>query len=353
MRILLITENLGSGGAERQLTGLAVLLKQRGYTVKVVTYVEQQFYESFLRENNVDYELRSELWSKKLRIVRLAKLYWQFRPSVIISFLPSVNISVCISRLFYRCKLIVSERSHTMAWNIPVRMRYFLYHIADKIVANSFSEVENICEHVPSLVHKSFAIPNFVDTDKFVPKVGKKNNKVIEILCVGRLISVKNVLLLIEAAKIILLRNSLFRITWVGSQYDKVYLSLVKDKIVELEMQDHFRLLDQTNDVVSLYQEADIFCLPSSFEGYPNVICEAMSCGLPVICSNVCDNPYIVTDGENGYLFSLDVNDIADKLNKILTISDEERMRIGNRNRIKICENNSENKFIDNYISIL
>lgn len=49
-KILLFTENLGSGGAERQLTGLAVLLKNAGYVVKVVTYIKAQHYESFLRK---------------------------------------------------------------------------------------------------------------------------------------------------------------------------------------------------------------------------------------------------------------------------------------------------------------
>ena len=43
MKILLITENLGSGGAERQLSGLAVLMKEKGYEVKVITYLEINF----------------------------------------------------------------------------------------------------------------------------------------------------------------------------------------------------------------------------------------------------------------------------------------------------------------------
>lgn len=45
------------------------------------------------------------------------------------------------------------------------------------------------------------------------------------------------------------------------------------------------------------YRKADVFCLPSLYEGYPNVVAEAMSCGLPILCSNVCENPYIVEEG--------------------------------------------------------
>ena len=47
----------------------------------------------------------------------------------------------------------------------------------------------------------------------------------------------------------------------------------------------------------------DAFCLPSFKEGYPNVIVEAMSCELPVLCSKICENPVIVEDNINGFLF--------------------------------------------------
>lgn len=56
-KILLITENIGSGGAERQLCGLASMLTKAGFTCRLITYIENQFYEPYLRKNGVDYEL--------------------------------------------------------------------------------------------------------------------------------------------------------------------------------------------------------------------------------------------------------------------------------------------------------
>ena len=44
-RILLFIDSLGAGGAQRQLVGLAVMLKRRGYAVKVVTYYDHPFYK--------------------------------------------------------------------------------------------------------------------------------------------------------------------------------------------------------------------------------------------------------------------------------------------------------------------
>ena len=45
MRIILFTDCLGAGGAQRQLVGLAVMLKEKGYDVKVATYYDSDFYK--------------------------------------------------------------------------------------------------------------------------------------------------------------------------------------------------------------------------------------------------------------------------------------------------------------------
>ena len=83
-------------------------------------------------------------------------------------------------------------------------------------------------------------------------------------------------------------------------------------------------------DVALLYQKVDLFCLPSIIEGFPNVICEAMASGLPVICSNVCDNPFIVKSQENGFLFKPeDPTDIADNLIKAISLSEREKEIMG------------------------
>ena len=73
-KILLITENLGSGGAERQICGLASMLTMAGFPCRLITYVENQFYEPYLRQHGVDYQFVPELWNKKSRIFNLLSL---------------------------------------------------------------------------------------------------------------------------------------------------------------------------------------------------------------------------------------------------------------------------------------
>ncbi|MBO5632957.1 MAG: glycosyltransferase family 4 protein [Aeriscardovia sp.] len=354
-KILLITESLGSGGAERQMVGLAALLKLRGYDVTVVTYLKRQFYESYLHERQVKYIFAPQLLRKSTRIYQLVKFFNHMKPDVVISYLPQVNQSVCLSRLFTRFRLIVSERSHTLHFDWRARIRFYSYKIADYIVTNSFSEAENIANHFFSLKHKIFAIPNFVDTKKFTPfDAVDKERSTLNILTIGRVIEQKNVLRYIEAIAELRNEGYTFRCKWVGAMYDKEYVDSVMTCIKKNQIEDLITFCGQTDDVISQYQEADIFCLPSLVEGYPNVLVEAMSCGLIVACSNVFENPKIVSESINGYLFNPEDKDsIKNALRKCLVLNENTRRNIGCHNRQQVIQNNSEEKFVEQYIRLL
>lgn len=353
-KILLITENLGSGGAERQLTGLAVLLKERGYNVRFVTYIEKQFYLPYLKKHGVDYKLLLNAGNKYTRVFYLLKEMQQYKPDAVISYLTSTNVSMCLTRLLYKTKLIVSERSHTLVFSFKTRLKFHLYGIADYIVANSSSEENNIKDHFPVLASKTLSIHNFIDTEKFKPAYPKKENLLPVIYCVGRVIPSKNVLNMLKAIRSAFNMGFNFNVIWRGSQYDTAYCNEVESMVERLKLNDHFFLKDQSDNLLPEYQNADIFCLPSFYEGYPNVICEAMSCGLPVICSNVCENSNIVKENINGFLFDPhNPDDIADAIVKVLSMSEEERNHMCVQNRKDIESNNSAAKFIDKYISLL
>ena len=65
------------------------------------------------------------------------------------------------------------------------------------------------------------------------------------------------------------------------------------------------RLFGPVDDIVELYQMADLFLLGSYNEGTPNVLLEAMSCGLPVMCRDLEGiSNFLIFPGKNGYLFS-------------------------------------------------
>ena len=100
--------------------------------------------------------------------------------------------------------------------------------------------------------------------------------------------------------------------------------------------------------------EADIFCLPSLYEGYPNVICEAMACGLPVVCSNVCDNPLIVENGVGGFLFNpISEENIANALELMINLSKKDKLNMSRHNRRCVVERNSSVVFLNKYLTLI
>ena len=79
-----------------------------------------------------------------------------------------------------------------------------------------------------------------------------------------------------------------------------------------------------------------------------------MSCGVPIICSDVCDNSRLVEDSRTGYLFNpLDSKDISDKLSKMLILSDSEFNAMSDNCRFVAKETFSKNIFIDRYLTIV
>lgn len=356
-KILLFTENLGSGGAERQLCGLAILLHQRGYCVKVVTYLKAdftQFYEPFLRNAGVDYELHIELTPSKTRIWRFSKIAKAFNPDVMISFLPSPNLTACAAKLLCGYKLIVGERNTNLTLERTDRIRFNIYRLANAIVPNSFSQGEFITKHYPGLAKKVYPIVNFVDVEKFQPAFEKSSNDVFNIVTVARYTTQKNYLNYAEGIAIAKSKGYKFHCDWFGNNYHTGYFESLLAKIKELCIEDYVTVHAPSSQIVKEYHNADALCLPSIYEGYPNVLCEAMSCGLPVICSNVVEMLRIVKDAENGYLFDpYNPESIADAIARLLNTSEIELADMSKTNRAKILRNNTEDAFVEKYIELI
>lgn len=354
-RIFLITENLGSGGAERQICGLAAMLTKAGYPCRLITYVENQFYEPYLRQNGVDYRFVPELWNKKTRVFKVAKYVRQYKPDVVISFLPSVNLTMCLAKLFFKAKLIVSERNNNICITRRDIIQFNLYRIADAIVPNSNSQGEFIRRNFSFLSEKVHPIINFVDVNRFTPAETPVLNNTLRIVTVARYTQQKNVLKYLEVVRLIKKLGLNVHFDWYGDKkYNASYYAEVESKYASLNIADYLTLHDPVQKIENEYRKADIFCLPSLFEGYPNVVVEAMSCGLPILCSRVYENPHIVKEKINGFLFDPeDVEDIVNAIKKMIGLTKDDRLEMGKRNWQLCLERNTEDVFLKSYTELI
>ena len=132
------------------------------------------------------------------------------------------------------------------------------------------------------------------------------------------------------------------------------YFNQCQQKIKELNVSDVLELKEKTTKIKECYQNADYFCLPSYYEGTPNVICEAMACGLPVACSDVCDNSRYVTEGMNGFLFDpRNAESIAEAICQLLSLSNEEYNSFCINSRQTAEKLLSKERFVQSYIELI
>jgi len=356
LRILCLIESLGSGGAERQLTGLAVMLKQQGYTVEVWYYDDNGFYLSFLQENGVIGRYLSDATNPQKRFFALRKSIKAFNPDTIISYSASSSMIACLLKLLgAKFKLIVSERNTTQDLSRRNKMRFFLYRWADVIVPNSFSQGAFIDSHFSHLTPKVKVITNFVDTAKFSPSDSLTPfHKETKIICVGRIVPQKNLPKFIKAVGKVVRDGFSIKVDWYGQVFNIDYAEECNRIIKENQLEKVFFFNPPYSEIQEKYRESDVFCLPSIYEGFPNVLCEAMSCGLPILCSRVCDNPSIVQEEINAYMFDPnDIEEIVLAIEKFLKLSRDKIRSMGEKSRERSLELFSIKNFIDKYMGII
>lgn len=354
-RILLIIEHLGAGGAERQICGLASMLTNVGYPCRLITYIDDQFYEPFLRQNNVEYEFLPELADKNKRVWRMAKYVRKYNPDVVISYLTPVNKAVCLAKLLFRAKLVVSERNNNTCITTDDKIKFNLYRLADSIVPNSNCQGKFISTNFPFLSKKICPIINFVDVNRFTPASEHVENETLRIITVARYTEQKNMLAYLKAIRKVKDLGLNVHFDWYGDKNDNPsYYAEVEKEYQRLEIADYLILHEANRKIEEEYRKSDVFCLPSLYEGYPNVVAEAMACELPIICSNVYENPYIVEEGVNGFLFDPEsIDDMVNAIQKIVSLTNEERRRMGTLNRQLCLKRNTEKEFLNSYIKLI
>lgn len=352
-KIVCLIDDLCPGGAQRQLVGLACLLKENGYNVSVLTYHMDGFYKRYLLEVGIPHIYDASFESTVYRVPRIASQLRRLSPDVVIAYQESPSLIACCSRMLGgRFKLVVSERNTTQQIRFGDRIRFMLYKYADAIVPNSHSQESFLRQNYPSMGSKIRTITNFVDTEKFrIDICSEKKNRIVS---VGRINPQKNILNYIQAAKQVIDQGFEVTFDWFGNtdmpEYEQACYGLIK----ELCMENHFVFHKAVTDIIPEYQKSLAFCLPSIYEGFPNVVCEAMSCGIPVLCSNVCDNPKIITSEQYGFLFNPNnVNDISKNIIRYLKLGKERTDKMGQNCRNVAITMFSKQTFVKQYIELI
>lgn len=224
----------------------------------------------------------------------------KIQPEAVLSALPNINlVAIWAVRLSgVHTHLVVSERNHlsTQIANtrqISAILRPWLYRAfypwADDIVAVSKAVAEDlaITAHIP--LGKIRVIYNPVVTPELKIRASETANHpwltkstLPVILTVGRLHPQKDHLTLLMAFKQIIGRMSA-RLIILG---EGPLRRVLEEKIAELDLKEHVDMPGKVTNPYAYMAKADVFVLSSAWEGFPNVLVEAMACGTQVVATD-------------------------------------------------------------------
>lgn len=361
MRVLMIIDSLGSGGAQRQMVTLSLGLQARGHTVNFFVY--QPEYEHFLPDLqaagiSVFVEQKTSRYSLK-PIFALRRCILQEHYDIVLSFLDTPNLYAELAVLgLSRQKLVVSERSTYRNRNRqPSRIKFVLeqfHRLADRIVVNSYFQADCMLAVHPWLSNRLDVIYNGIDLNKFsTQENAPKNSRLL--LCVGSIIPVKNS---IGVAKSLAVYRDLYGeppvIHWVGEIYPTSISQETYRNTQQFLETNHLESYWQwrwvQNNLSDLYLQYPALLHASFFEGLSNVIGEAMACGLPILAGRICEHPRLVQEGVNGFLFDPDdPNEMAQAMYQFFSLTKSEQINMGRVSRKMAEEMFSLETLIDRY----
>lgn len=355
MKIMLLAGSLNQGGAEFQIISLAKLFIDKGHEVEVFALTDHDFYLPFIRTNSIKYTCLKNDQSKIKRIFLTSKKIQDSKPDIIISYLKVVSQVAIVARILSRTKskVIVGERTSLIKpWHDHYYFNLLLF--ANHITVNSVSKIDYLKKKFPLLKSRLSFVPNIIDIQKFSPIGIKNSDKTLKIAFVGRISPEKNVLSLVHAAIKLLKDGYEFDLDLYGSTNNKPYSREVSELIENSTYNESINFKGPAVEVNLVYNEIDLLCLISSYEGFSNVLAEALSCGVPVITSDIQENRYLVDDSLNGFLVDPnDVDDIANGIKKFLNLSATEIEKIRKNNRDKAVKLFDKEKIYQKFISII
>jgi glycosyltransferase involved in cell wall biosynthesis len=310
MRVALLIPSLGSGGAERVMTLLAEGLVGRGHDVWLVTLAAagDEFFAVDPRVQRVGLDLMAHsqsflraLEANLQRVYALRRTLSNINPEAVVSFMTSMNVLTVLACIGRRAQVVVSERidptRHREQW-LWAALRAIAYRRVDAVVVQTEAAAQWFRRRLGKRA-AVIVIPNPVaprgeprDQPLTVPKPF--------VLAAGRLVHQKGFDVLIRAFAQVARECERLRLAIAGEGPAGPAL---RSLVGELRLDDRVLFLGQVMDLRSLMQDAEAFVLSSRYEGFPNVLLEALSTNLPVVSTDCPGGPReILHDGEFGLL---------------------------------------------------
>jgi glycosyltransferase involved in cell wall biosynthesis len=340
--LALFLPDLCGGGAERVMLNLAIGFARRGLGVDLVVLRATGAYLSQVPPQVRLVDLgRQRLLHSLPALIRYLKRH---RPPVLISALEDINIAAIVARWFARVPTTVIvtvhnqlsiEAKHSAQIRrkfVPYLLRWF-YSRADGVVAVSRGVAQDLSQISGLALGKIRVIHNPIVTPALLEKIQEpvvhpwlQPGQPPVILAVGRLSPQKDFATLICAFAQVRQRLEA-RLIILGEGEERQPLEAI---VAQLDLAQSVDLPGFVSNPYAYMSRAAVFALSSAWEGFGNVLVEAMAAGTPVVATDCPSGPAeILADGEYGRLTAVgDASGLAIALLHTLNeTADSQRLR--------------------------
>lgn len=381
-KIAIVINSMAMGGAERVVSILITELEKRGIDVELICLEHELFYK-------IPQSLRIIFLSKGTsrtnyinKIMAIPWMAWKLRSIMkercigySISFLQRADYVNILAKLFgaghianisVRATLSEVYSGRNVSDMINIALIKILYPYADNILAPSYGILDGLRVFVKDSF-RSHVIPNPVDMASIMELSARKPMDAFEfrqdkryIVCVGRLIKLKRIDLIIQTLK----------------SFDDVDLIIIGDgeefgnlmllsKTIGLSDRVHF--MGKVDNPFWYIKNCDAFVMASTTEGFPNVLVEAMACGVPVVSSDCSSGPreilapntdsmlrlsYGIEQCEYGILVAVNcLNGLVEALGCVL--GNEEKLLSMKKAALKRVKDFDKQNIVNQYIEFL
>ena len=318
--------SLSGGGAEHVLVNLAASFLKMGNNVSITSLERRkQFYEvdDAIEVIRYDHTKDNTLIGIIKDILSVRKqLKSRKDTDVAVSFLGRTNIVLSIASIGIKKKVVICDRNN-LARKYSKWVFWLLcaiYSLADELIV----QTNEIIDVYPKFLRKKIRVlENPLDFQEMDEQCVEGMKKANTLLSVGRLERQKDYKTLIAAFAEIADDHK----DWNVKIYGKGEMKEEIQKWIDQSgMTERIILCGVTHTPFLEMKKAKIFVLSSFFEGFPNVLCEAMYASLPCIATACQSGPRdLIQDGENGLLVEVgNVHEMAEKMDLLMN---NEKMR--------------------------
>ncbi|MGV8163181.1 MAG: glycosyltransferase [Candidatus Nanoarchaeia archaeon] len=306
-KVFFLINDLGVGGAEKVLLDVAKgISKQADVSIYTLAKSSRADKHTPLMKIKNKYLVASLL---PIYIRLFKKIIEKEKPDVVVSFLDLSNIVNVSATRGLKTKSVISVRAHCssvyesgVSAKIMNRFMKKYYPLADVVIPNSRLSGEDLIKNYCVPRNKIKVIYNPIDISDVVSKakqpINKEHRKIFSgnkvIINIGRLTKQKGQKYLISAFKLVFEKDKTVRLIIVG---DGQLKSQLKKQIRKEGLEEVVFLAgSQSSNQFRLLARSQLFVFPSLYEGFPNVLLEALAAKVPIISSDCKSGPRELLD---------------------------------------------------------